>query len=628
LPKNFTKNFYIIGAYLSSANKPILPYKKSVDELEDVINQLSDRSPFIVLGDLNCHIGTFGGPRSFNKINERGKHFITLMDKFSLLSINSQTNCTGPIETFYSNNGTIKTTVDHIFISEDHINLVQSCHIGDDDSGNLSFHRPIFCVLNVCAGNITGENKPKTVIAWKKMSVPAIRENYQRTISAAFEQLNADESLLTDITSIEERLTDVTNLLQTCAERSIPKAKFKKYLKPYWKQGLKPMHDRCRYYRKIWILQGRPRDSENRYFMTYKQAKRDFRRELRRKAHEYESQEYERLESVFEVDNGAFQRVMSKKRKSRGIQSSALKIDGKFVSDPDELREIWKDHYSQLYTPVANSNFDEMFTAHVESSIHKYERESKNASYDALDNAFAIEEVSAVCVQLPNGKSPGPDGLTYEHIKYGGHAIMSSLTSILNAVRNIEIMPSSLALGDIISLFKTNKKIRHDKDNYRGIMLLNVIGKIFERLILDRWMPFLAEKGFPNSLQYSYQRVKSCLDASMSLQEAVLYNIENGSKVYCCFLDSKKAFDTVWISGLFYKLYNLAIQGKTWRLLWNWYNKLTSRVLIDGVPSAEFPVLQGVRQGDVLSPWLFMIYNDDLPKIFHQNENLYLNNIP
>jgi hypothetical protein len=117
------------------------------------------------------------------------------MDKFSLLSINSQTNCTGPIETFYSNNGTIKTTVDHIFISEDHINLVQSCHIGDDDSGNLSFHRPIFCVLNVCAGNITGENKPKTVIAWKKMSVPAIRENYQRTISAAFEQLNADESL-------------------------------------------------------------------------------------------------------------------------------------------------------------------------------------------------------------------------------------------------------------------------------------------------------------------------------------------------------------------------------------------------------------------------------------------------
>jgi hypothetical protein len=338
------------------------------------------------------------------------------------------------------------------------------------------------------------------------MSVPAIRENYQRTISAPLEQLNTDESLLTDITSIEKRLTDVTNLLQTCAERSIPK-----FLKPYWKQGLKPMHDRCRYYRKIWILQGRPRDSENRYFMTYKQTERDFRRELRRKAHEYESQEYERLESVFDVDNDAFQRVMSKKRKSRGIKSTALKIDGKFVSDPDELREIWKEHYTQLYTPVANSNFDEMFTAHVESSIYKYERESKNASYDALDNAFAIEEVSLVCVQLPNGKCLGPDDLTYEHIKYGCPSIMSSLTAILNAVRNIEIMPSSLALGDIISLFKTNKKIRHDKDNYRGTTLLNVIGKIFERLILDRYMDAV-----PSRKRFSKQ-FTICISASKKL---------------------------------------------------------------------------------------------------------------
>ena len=39
-------------------------------------------------------------------------------------------------------------------------------------------------------------------------------------------------------------------------------------------------------------------------------------------------------------------------------------------------------------------------------------------------------------------------------------------------------------------------QIRHNKDNYRGITLLNVVEKIFERLILDRWMPFLVEKVF------------------------------------------------------------------------------------------------------------------------------------
>ena len=162
---------------------------------------------------------------------------------------------------------------------------------------------------------------------------------------------------------------------------------------------------------------------------------------------------------------------------------------------------------------------------------------------------------------------------------------MSGLTTLLNAIRNIEIVPSALAAGDI----RTNKKIRHNKDNYRGITLLNVVGKIFERLILDRWMPFLVEKGFPNCLQFAYQKInKSCIDASMSLQEAVLHNIELGSKVYCCFLDSTKAFDTVWISGLFYKLYNLGIQGKTWRLLRN---------------------------------------NNDLPRIFDSSDSLWLNNL-
>ena len=138
-------------------------------------------------------------------------------------------------------------------------------------------------------------------------------------------------------------------------------------------------------------------------------------------------------------------------------------------------------------------------------------------------------------------------------------------------------------------------------------------------------MPFSGEKSFPNKLQYAYQTGKSCLDATMSLQEAVLHNIENGSKVYGCFLDTAKAFDTVWISGLFYKMFNLGIQGKIWRLLRNWYSKLTSRVIFYGAPSSEFPILQGVQQRCVLSPWLFMIFNNDLPQILNEcNESLCL----
>jgi hypothetical protein len=70
--------------------------------------------------------------------------------------------------------------------------------------------------------------------------------------------------------------------------------------------------------------------------------------------------------------------------------------------------------------------------------------------------------------------------------------------------------------------------------------------------------------------------------------------------VYSCFLDSSKAFDTVWIDGLFYKLYNIGIR-ETWRLLRNWYSNMSCYGLLDGLVSEAFPVKQGVRQGSVLS---------------------------
>ena len=128
------RNLYIVGAYLPSSNLPISIYRTFADDLEDVINQLYNRGSFIVLGDFNCHIGTFGGPRSFTEVNERGKQLISMMRRLALISVNSQLFCTGPVETLYNTNGLIRTTVDHTLISEDQIDLVKSCYVEDDKS--------------------------------------------------------------------------------------------------------------------------------------------------------------------------------------------------------------------------------------------------------------------------------------------------------------------------------------------------------------------------------------------------------------------------------------------------------------------------------------------------------------
>ncbi len=82
--------------------------------------------------------------------------------------------------------------------------------------------------------------------------------------------------------------------------------------------------------------------------------------------------------------------------------------------------------------------------------------------------------------------------------------------------------------------------------------------------------------------------------------------------IYVAFLDVKKAFDSVWHKGLFYKLFYFGIRGDIWYTLFNWYNRLSSNILWNGFISRSFPISQGVRQGAVLSPLLYAIYTSEL----------------
>ena len=83
-------------------------------------------------------------------------------------------------------------------------------------------------------------------------------------------------------------------------------------------------------------------------------------------------------------------------------------------------------------------------------------------------------------------------------------------------------------------------------------------------------------------------------------------------KLFCAFIDFEKAFDTVWRSGLWYKLIESNIRGKCFRVIYNLYQNIKSCVASNTDISSFFICSVGVRQGDNLSPFLFAIYLNDL----------------
>ena len=75
---------------------------------------------------------------------------------------------------------------------------------------------------------------------------------------------------------------------------------------------------------------------------------------------------------------------------------------------------------------------------------------------------------------------------------------------------------------------------------------------------------------------------------SFLLRESIFYAKENGSKLYVCFLDVKKAFDCVWHDGLFYKLYNSGINKAFCRLIVNMFTDMFSVSVVVGTNHSGF----------------------------------------
>ena len=138
------------------------------------------------------------------------------------------------------------------------------------------------------------------------------------------------------------------------------------------------------------------------------------------------------------------------------------------------------------------------------------------------------------------------------------------------------------------------------------------IAKVYSSIINSRLQSFLEKNDLLSDEQNGFRSARSCIDHIFALITILRNRKLKGMSTFICFIDYKKAFDSVDRNLLLFKLSKIGITGKVYRAISSLHKNPKSRVILNNYTTEWFNCPVGVKQGDIMSPTLFAIFIDDL----------------
>ena len=296
---------------------------------------------------------------------------------------------------------------------------------------------------------------------------------------------------------------------------------------------------------------------------------------------------------------------------------------GKSIERNDVSAVTWQKHFKGLMQPSGknpNDN-DSEFTEYINN-------ETNWQIFNELCARIKDEEVSKAISSLKRGKTCGLNLILNEMIKACGALLLPVLNKLFNMILVSGHYPSAWCNSWLKPLHKGGDHT--DPNRYRGISIINCMGKLFSTVLNNRLLKFIEKNELRSKHQIGF--TKDCRTSVHMLALKTMidkYNQEN-QKLYTCFIDFSKAFDTVPRDALLYKLLKMGIGGHFAKILKNIYDKSSVQVNVRNHLTTPFHDNIDVKQGCVLSPNLFKLFISDLSKTFDDEcwpAKLYKENI-
>ena len=162
--------------------------------------------------------------------------------------------------------------------------------------------------------------------------------------------------------------------------------------------------------------------------------------------------------------------------------------------------------------------------------------------------------------------------LIFEFLKYSSSKLLPVITSLFNVVLNSGKIPESWTVGYISPIYK-GKGPMNNPDNYRAITIVSCFGKLFTSILNQRICAFLEKNSTIGQEQAGFRKGHNTLDHIFSLHCLIDLYLSKKKKLYCAFVDFRKAFDSVQRSLLWEKLLSMNVYGKVLNVVRDMYEK-------------------------------------------------------
>ena len=586
----------VIHVYAPTSSSSEEDIEAFYSDIEDVLSKTDQKDVIILTGDWNAKVGTNNtewesvmGRYGYGDRNERGERLLEFAMLHNLYVCNTRFQQKPSRKwTWASPDGIHKNMIDLILIQQRWKTSVINCRTFQ--SADISSdHSLVLCNIKLRLKKMNNKPQQSCRVDANQLKDEKLRQSYNAILAKNMEDMEKTCSL-------EEQATILTEAIRSAAETSIPAKRIAR--KPWISEETLKLADEKRRLKQM-------KNVSVKYAQQYKDFCKKVKKSARQDKEHWIHDQCEEAEKGLNIGNTrqAYRLIKMLGNKFVPRVNVLRNQEGTILQSKDEIKQRWTQYCSSLYKDHGGG----------EGMVKELEEISPPNNDDSYDILYS--EVQEAIHTLKRNKSPGSDGITAEMLQAGGEQLARQMHKLCNKAWDEGTIPEEWGRSILVPIPK--KGDLSNCSNYRTISLINHTGKVLLKVLLNRLKshldPYLSEE------QAGFRKDRSTVHQILTLRLLAEKAKRQGKKVYNCFIDFQKAFDTIKHKIIWATLKSYGVETKMVTLLQKIYEKAQSAVRIGKENGEWFQTDVGTRQGDPLSPLLFIAYLDRVMDQVRQN---------